>query len=38
VLGVLYALAEKGELPRDTVERAIRNLGVEPDKASPFFL
>jgi pyruvate dehydrogenase E1 component len=36
-LGVLYALAEKGDLPREAVERAIRDLGVEPDKAPPFF-
>jgi pyruvate dehydrogenase E1 component len=37
VLGVLYALCEKGVLGRDVVERAIGELGVDPDKASPFF-
>ncbi len=37
VLGVLYALCEKGAIGRDVVERAIRDLGVDPDKASPFF-
>jgi len=37
VLGVLYALSEKGAIGRDVVERAIRDLGVDPDKASPFF-
>jgi pyruvate dehydrogenase E1 component len=37
VLAVLYALGEKGAVSREVVERAIHDLGVEPDKATPFF-
>ncbi len=37
-LGVLCALCEKGALARDVVDKAIRDLGVDPEKASPFFL
>ncbi|HAB18556.1 MAG TPA: pyruvate dehydrogenase (acetyl-transferring), homodimeric type [Verrucomicrobiota bacterium] len=32
-IGVLYALAKKGELPPATVAKAIRDLGVDPEKA-----
>ncbi|HTM06874.1 MAG TPA: pyruvate dehydrogenase (acetyl-transferring), homodimeric type [Verrucomicrobiae bacterium] len=37
VIGVLYALCQKGAVSREVVERAVQDLGVEPDKASPFF-
>ncbi|MBN9690853.1 MAG: pyruvate dehydrogenase (acetyl-transferring), homodimeric type [Verrucomicrobia bacterium] len=32
-IGVLYALAKKGELPMTTVAQAIHDLGVDPEKA-----
>jgi pyruvate dehydrogenase E1 component len=35
VIGVLYALAKKGEIPMSEVSRAIRELGVNPDKVHP---
>jgi pyruvate dehydrogenase E1 component len=35
VVATLYALAEKGRVPRDTVARSIRELGVDPEKAFP---
>jgi pyruvate dehydrogenase E1 component len=38
VLAVLYALCEKGAVKREVVERAIQELGVDPEKATPFFL
>lgn len=37
VVATLYALAQKGQLPADTVARAIRELGVDPDKVFPQF-
>jgi pyruvate dehydrogenase E1 component len=38
VLATLYALYQKGALSGQTVARAIKDLGVDPEKASPFFL
>jgi pyruvate dehydrogenase E1 component len=35
VIATLYALAERGQLDRETVARAIRDLGVNPDKPQP---
>jgi pyruvate dehydrogenase E1 component len=35
VVGVLYALARKGALPMSEVARAIRELGVNPEKSFP---
>jgi pyruvate dehydrogenase E1 component len=35
VIGVLYALARKGALPMTEVARAIKELGVNPEKAFP---
>ena len=35
VIGTLYALAEKGGLPRETVAQAIKDLGVDPEKVQP---
>jgi pyruvate dehydrogenase E1 component len=35
VIGTLYALAEKGQIGRDVVEQAIKDLGVDPDKVQP---
>jgi pyruvate dehydrogenase E1 component len=32
-VGVLYALAKKGEIPMTTVAKAIQDLGVDPEKA-----
>ncbi|MCX7916165.1 MAG: pyruvate dehydrogenase (acetyl-transferring), homodimeric type, partial [Verrucomicrobiae bacterium] len=37
VIATLYALAEKGQLPAETVARAIRELNVDPEKAFPEF-
>jgi len=38
VIAVLYALSERGELPRETVAKAIRDLGVNPEKKFPQIL
>jgi pyruvate dehydrogenase E1 component len=35
VIAALYALAKRGELPRETVQKAIRDLGVDPEKIFP---
>jgi pyruvate dehydrogenase E1 component len=35
VIATLYALAERGLLPRATVAQAIKDLGVDPEKAFP---
>ena len=35
VIGTLYALAEKGQIERQTVEKAIKDLGVDPEKIQP---
>ena len=35
VIGTLYALAEKGQIGRDIVEQAIKDLGVDPEKVQP---
>jgi pyruvate dehydrogenase E1 component len=35
VIGTLYALAEKGQIERQTVEQAIKDLGVNPEKIQP---
>jgi pyruvate dehydrogenase E1 component len=35
VIGVLYALSEKGEVPKATVAKAIKDLGVNPEKSFP---
>jgi pyruvate dehydrogenase E1 component len=35
VIATLYALAEKGQLQRSVVGRAIKDLGVDPEKAFP---
>ena len=35
VIGTLYALAEKGLVGRDVVAKAIKDLGVEPEKVFP---
>ena len=35
VLGTLYALAEKGQVKRQAVEKAIKELGVDPEKPYP---
>jgi len=37
-LGALYALAREGRLPVDFVERAIKELGIDPEKAHPFWV
>jgi len=36
VIATLYALAQKGELDKKVVERAIQDLEVDPEKAFPF--
>ena len=38
VLATLYTLCEKRALSAEVVERAIKDLGVDPEKAAPFFL
>jgi pyruvate dehydrogenase E1 component len=35
VIGTLYALAEKGQIGREVVARAIKDLGVDPEKIHP---
>jgi pyruvate dehydrogenase E1 component len=35
VIATLYALVRKGQLPRETVAKAIKDLDVDPDKAFP---
>jgi pyruvate dehydrogenase E1 component len=35
VIGTLYALAQKGEIERDVVAKAIKDLGVDPEKIQP---
>ena len=35
VIGTLYALAEKGQVKRQAVEQAIKELGVDPEKPFP---
>ena len=35
VIGTLYALAEKGQIGMQTVEKAIKDLGVDPEKIQP---
>ena len=35
VIGTLYALAEKGQLDREVVAKAIKDLGVDPEKVQP---
>ena len=35
VIATLYALAEKGQIERRVVEQAIKDLGVDPEKAHP---
>jgi pyruvate dehydrogenase E1 component len=35
VIGTLYALAQKGQIGMDVVQKAIQDLGVDPDKKFP---
>ena len=35
VVATLYALAQKGAVPRETVAQAIKDLGVDPEKTFP---
>ncbi len=35
IIATLYALAEKGQVKRQAVEKAIKELGVDPDKRYP---
>ena len=35
VIGTLYALAQKGEIGREVVAKAIKDLGVDPEKIQP---
>jgi pyruvate dehydrogenase E1 component len=35
VIGTLFALAEKGQIGRDVVAKAIKDLGVDPEKVYP---
>ncbi len=37
VIATLYALAQRGAIPRATVAQAIQDLGVSPDKVHPYF-
>ncbi|MEO8168891.1 MAG: pyruvate dehydrogenase (acetyl-transferring), homodimeric type, partial [bacterium] len=38
VIATLYQLAQKGEITKKTVERAIKDLGVDPEKAFPIIV
>ena len=35
VIATLHALAEKGQLDKSVIGRAIKDLGVDPEKAYP---
>ena len=35
VIAALHALAQKGRVPRETVAKAIKDLGIDPEKAVP---
>ena len=35
VIATLYALAQRGEIRREAVVKAIKELGVDPDKVQP---
>jgi len=35
VIATLYALAQRGEIAREVVEKAIKDLGVDPEKPQP---
>ena len=35
VIATLYQLSQKGTVPKKTVEKAIRDLGVDPEKTFP---
>jgi pyruvate dehydrogenase E1 component len=37
-IATLYALYQKGSLPAQTVDAALGKFGIDPDKASPFYL
>jgi pyruvate dehydrogenase E1 component len=37
-VATLYALYQKGLLPAQSVDVAIKKLGVDPEKSSPFYL
>jgi pyruvate dehydrogenase E1 component len=37
-VATLYALYQKGLLPAQRVEESMRKLGIDPEKASPFYL
>jgi pyruvate dehydrogenase E1 component len=37
-LATLYALYQKGLLPAQTVEAAVKKLGIDPEKSFPFYL
>jgi pyruvate dehydrogenase complex dehydrogenase (E1) component len=37
-VATLYALYQKGALPAQTVDAAIRKLGINPEKSFPFYL
>ena len=38
VLATLYALAMRGEIRKQTVEKAIRDMNIDPDKSHPFIV
>jgi pyruvate dehydrogenase complex dehydrogenase (E1) component len=38
VIATLYALAEKGQVEPGLVQKAIKELGVAPEKAFPHFV
>jgi pyruvate dehydrogenase E1 component len=38
VIATLYALAQKGQVKKQAVEKAIKDLGVDPEKKYPFYL
>jgi pyruvate dehydrogenase E1 component len=37
VIAILYALSQKGLVDKKTVERAIKELGVDPEKVFPSY-
>ena len=38
VIATLYALAQKGQVKKQAVEKAIKDLNIDPEKKYPFYL
>jgi pyruvate dehydrogenase E1 component len=38
VVGTLYALSQRNLLPKETVQRAVKDLGLDPEKSHPAWI